>query len=1534
MGEALLAAKVGDLLRHTSPWADFFGGLAKGALYSAAFRIMGGGPIGIVLGACAVVALMVLDEEIDNKLDSFLSLFDSGSLDGEIQPSSSFNVRIKGAEAARAAGTIPHDVLIAELSRGTPPDEEPINVEEILTLAVAASAVSASAFLMPGMAASYLVNNASTIYDKAKSFFKMPDDFGFESFFSPVRVTAHPDASDKSDNKITCTKTHIFGPEELFIAQGSKTVLINGQPAARNGDKSTCEAVIDHEQIGPRVRIGGPTVTVRNIKSGKHPWATFAGEMIGSMGKGAIRCLLSGVARNYTKNGLKHALKDFAKTLPKKIGCVFAGQALATGLSVPIFAGLGNIFQSGNPIHYGTGAKLLAEGELDFTLSGRQSIVWQRIYFSRNQFVGLLGEGWRLPFETHLQLVPALDDPDSPIVYFFDATGRELLLGYIPHETPIFFVDEGFSIIRTDKEQYLLVDELGHVSFYARTVNDPNKLVLILESDTFGNVLHYHYDAHGRVHAIDDGTTDWGVEIEYHPLFSRITQVNQRLDEGAGLAPLVCYEYNERAELIKVIDSDGVVLREFDYDITHKKLNKHKLPSGLQATYDYTQLDDDEWYVTLHQLWAEDTELERMTLEYDLTQNTVVTEEKGIGRSVRHFNDARLITQYRNPLGETWHLDWDELDNLTAFTDALGRKTHFKYNEYGNLVETLYPNGETRSTTWHQVLSLPLAITEPNGGTWRYHYNKNAALIRLEAPDGGKTVYQYDETGLCTAQIDALGNKQTYTYDSLGQLTRQTDCSGHMTRYFYHKDGTLNAMSNPNMSSTYFTYTSAKRVSEVKLPDGRARHYAYNDKGQLASVKDFNQTITYFEYDIRGNIQVINKPDGNKIQYHYDTLGHLSQLVNENKRAYHFNYDVLGRLKQQTDLIGQTKHYTYNAASELTELLTVPAEDEYGSKPILTQYEYDTLSRITVETVMNSKVEFKYEKNRVEINRYNRDYALAAQVNYPERTDIKSDIPDWSLLDTLNFDYDIMGRVASETNHAGEFANEYDRLGNLIQTQLPDGARFTHHYYGSGHLLESRFIRGDKNHLLAEYSRDKLHREITRSQGALNLETQYDATGRITRHSLRKTSQSVAFHPLRENRYEYNDVNELISRHILTGDDKSPLTFAKRLSEYFEYDTNGQVLVHSPALEMKYLQEEHYKYDAAGNLITDDFHPPHWTNQTTRHKGQTYHYDGFGRLVQIKQQEKVVKQFEYDEHHRMINSLVKQGKDEWVAQYEYDALSRRISKTSQYYTDVYDHHRTLVEYKSKKQLFYWQGLRLAGESEASRLENRRWYAYEENSYAPLALIDHWHEIDKDEVVYYHNQLNGSPYALSNAQGELVWETETYLWGSYRHPAKNQVTLLYGQPLRFQGQYFDQETGLHYNTFRYYDPETGRFTQQDPIGLAGGLNLYQYAPNPLMWIDPLGWAKCSSSRKPINVRSKSTGRIKPRNKNEKFAFDHVKKHPENGQVIIKAKEIGDPHFKGKGWSKIEQKVNGVNVHYMAKFDKNGNMTHVTDFKFKD
>ncbi|MCW0936404.1 RHS repeat-associated core domain-containing protein, partial [Pantoea sp. RG18] len=85
------------------------------------------------------------------------------------------------------------------------------------------------------------------------------------------------------------------------------------------------------------------------------------------------------------------------------------------------------------------------------------------------------------------------------------------------------------------------------------------------------------------------------------------------------------------------------------------------------------------------------------------------------------------------------------------------------------------------------------------------------------------------------------------------------------------------------------------------------------------------------------------------------------------------------------------------------------------------------------------------------------------------------------------------------------------------------------------------------------------------------------------------------------------------------------------------------------------------------------------------------------------------------------------------------------------------------------------------------------------------------------------------------------------WGKLLRESSQRVPVV-EQNLRMQGQYLDRETGLHYNLFRYYDPDSGRFTQQDPIGLMGGINLYQYAPNALGWVDPWGLSRCSSGNK--------------------------------------------------------------------------------------
>ncbi|EEH1059806.1 type IV secretion protein Rhs [Salmonella enterica] len=109
-----------------------------------------------------------------------------------------------------------------------------------------------------------------------------------------------------------------------------------------------------------------------------------------------------------------------------------------------------------------------------------------------------------------------------------------------------------------------------------------------------------------------------------------------------------------------------------------------------------------------------------------------------------------------------------------------------------------------------------------------------------------------------------------------------------------------------------------------------------------------------------------------------------------------------------------------------------------------------------------------------------------------------------------------------------------------------------------------------------------------------------------------------------------------------------------------------------------------------------------------------------------------------------------------------------------------------------------------------------------------------------QVWYYHTDVTGTPQEVTAADGTLVWAGYIRGFGENAADISNSGAYFH-QPLRLPGQYFDDETGLHYNLFRYYAPECGRFVSQDPIGLRGGLNLYAYAPNPIRWIDPLGVA---------------------------------------------------------------------------------------------
>jgi RHS repeat-associated protein len=199
-------------------------------------------------------------------------------------------------------------------------------------------------------------------------------------------------------------------------------------------------------------------------------------------------------------------------------------------------------------------------------------------------------------------------------------------------------------------------------------------------------------------------------------------------------------------------------------------------------------------------------------------------------------------------------------------------------------------------------------------------------------------------------------------------------------------------------------------------------------------------------------------------------------------------------------------------------------------------------------------------------------------------------------------------------------------------------------------------------------------------------------------------------------------------------------------------------------------------YDANGNMLSDG----------TR----TFVYDGLNRIIQVEGQSGIIASYGYDSSNRRIRKTV----GSTTTHYLYDLNSQLIAETS-------------VDGTSLREYIYLDG-------------------------EPIALKEYQ---TNPGTYYFINDHLGTPQRLVDATGAMVWQAAYLPFG------KAQVTTeVVKNKLRFPGQYFDAETGLHYNWHRFYDPDTGRYVSADPIGLKGGMNLYAYVQgNPVNAVDPEG-----------------------------------------------------------------------------------------------
>ena len=592
-------------------------------------------------------------------------------------------------------------------------------------------------------------------------------------------------------------------------------------------------------------------------------------------------------------------------------------------------------------------------------------------------------------------------------------------------------------------------------------------------------------------------------------------------------------------------------------------------------------------------------------------------------------------------------------------------------------------------------------------------------------------------------------------------------------------------------------------------PDGSSKHFSYDHAGRLSVLTDAEGNRTAYDYDNDSKPTVRYNALGGAFQYRYDTVGRLKTLVNENGDNYTFEYDERDRLIRETGFDGKMTRYTYNPAGELIR------EEEYASgnidvrtRPIRTiTYHRDRIGRI-----------------RQKDSHLDGGEILSTHYRYDKLNRL---IQAHNAHSELRFGYDHNGLIKEQLIHLGSplasgisrsqskdvtaqiTEHRYDVLGNRTQTILPTGEVLNRLYYGSGPL---HHINLDGT-TLADIERDALHRPVERTIGKLNTQFQLDPLGRLKQQIAQPNGHNKADPAvLIGRRYQYDTIGNLVRTDDQTNGSRD-----------YIYDALGRITQSA---------DEHYRYDPAHNL-TDGSRIS--GNRLTQYKGISYRYDPLGNLVEKQQNDGKIQHYRYNADNQLTEAEIHcPGQNAVLYRYRYDPIGRRIAK---------------VHPDGNEIQYLWDGSRLLQEYRKDRTYT---YIYtEDRNYEPLAQITTYNGSDKArEILYYHNDQIGIPREMTDEEGNIVWSGDYSGWGKLTQEGRLKLDI--HQPFRLQNQHYDEETGLHYNFFRYYDPEIGRFTQQDPIGLMGGGNLYVFAPNNQQWIDPLGLNSLAQCLNPANT----------------------------------------------------------------------------------
>ncbi|MEW2418118.1 putative T7SS-secreted protein [Streptomyces sp. NPDC046866] len=744
-------------------------------------------------------------------------------------------------------------------------------------------------------------------------------------------------------------------------------------------------------------------------------------------------------------------------------------------------------------------------------------------------------------------------------------------------------------------------------------------------------------------------------------------------------------------------------------------------------------------------------------------------------------------------LGHTKRFVVNEHSHVLAEIDALGAVTRFEYDRYNRLLSRTDPLGHVSRFTYDEHGRMTV-LERPDGRQARAEYDGNGMPIRIVGTDANVTRQTFDERGNRTSVTDASGATTAFTYDAAGRLTSVTDPLGATTLITLDRRGLPVEVTDPLGAATRYEHDAFGRTVRITDPLGAQTQLEWTVEGLPSRRTAPDGTVNSWTYDGEGNCLPHTDAMGGTTRFEYTDFDLLTARTGPGGVRYEFSHDVNLRLTRVTNPQGLTWEYTYDAAGRLV------TETDFDGRTL--SYAYDASGRLASRTNgLAQRIAFTHNALG-QVIRKDVEGSTVTTFEYDIFDELAVAAGPGARLERLRDRY---GRLQSEQVNGRTLTYAYDELGRRVGRTTPGGTVSEWSYDAAGR--KTKLTASGRE---IAFSFDALGREVERTvSDFVSLTSSFDEMSRLTAQEI--TSRGSR---LQHRAYTYRADGGLVG-----------ISDALSGGRRFDLDSAGRVTaVHARGWT------EQYAYDDAGSQTEASWpatHPSHYATGTRAYQGTRitsagavrYEHDAQGRIV-LRQKTRLSRKpdtwrYEWDAEDRLIAVTTPDGT---VWHYSYDPLGRRITKQSPFET-VH---------------FTWDGTTLCEQTTEDIT-----LTWDHMGVRPLAQTERRRDSTDERFFAIVTDLIGSPTELINESGELAWRTRTTLWGT---TTWSRDATAY-TPLRFPGQYFDPESGLHYNHFRYYDPESARYLSQDPLGLVPAPNPATYVNNPQTWSDPRGLSPC-------------------------------------------------------------------------------------------